>query len=57
MMMMSQIDTVEDSTELILQDHQFVTLEKTKEVLYYQNGTYVPNREIVIEKQAEKMFG
>jgi hypothetical protein len=57
MMMMSQIDTVEDSTELILQDHQFVTLEKTKEVLYYQNGTYVPNREIITDKQAEKMFG
>lgn len=53
----SQINIVEDATELILQDNHFVTLEETKEIFYYQNGVYVQGGEIVIEKEAEKMFG
>lgn len=53
----SQIDLIEQATELILQDNHFITLEETKEILYYQNGVYVSGGEIEIEKQAEIVFG
>jgi P4 family phage/plasmid primase-like protien len=48
---------VEQATELILENNHFVTLEESKEILYYKKGVYVAGGEIVIEKEAEQMFG
>jgi len=50
-------DLIEQATELILENNYFITLEETKEILYYESGVYVPGGEIIIEKEAEKMFG
>ncbi len=53
----SSTTLVEQATELILENNFFITLEETKEMLYYNYGVYVPGGEIVIEKEAELMFG
>lgn len=53
----SKIDLIEEATEHIFQNYHFLTLEETKEILYYQKGVYVPGGEIIIEKEAENIFG
>lgn len=53
----SRSDLIEQATERILENNHFITLEETKEILFYQNGVYVPGGEIIIEKQAENIFG
>ncbi|MGD9534594.1 MAG: phage/plasmid primase, P4 family [Candidatus Nitrosocosmicus sp.] len=53
----AKIDLIEEATELILQDNHFLTLEETKEILHYRKGVYVPGGEIIIEKEAENIFG
>ena len=42
---------------MIMSKHRFLTIEETKEILYYECGVYVEGGEILIEKSAEKMFG
>jgi P4 family phage/plasmid primase-like protien len=53
----SQQGFIENATEMILDNNHFITLEESKEILYYKNGVYVAGGEIVIEKEAEQMFG
>ena len=48
---------IEHATEMILENYRFLTLEESKEILYYQNGVYVPGGEILIEKESENIFG
>ncbi|MDN5846654.1 MAG: phage/plasmid primase, P4 family [Candidatus Nitrosocosmicus sp.] len=50
-------DIIERATELILENNNFVTLEESKEILYYKNGVYIQGGEIIIEKEAENIFG
>jgi P4 family phage/plasmid primase-like protien len=51
------IGIIEDATNTIMKNNAFLTLEETKEILVYKDGVYVPGGEIIIEKDAEKLFG
>ena len=39
-----------------MQNHRIVTVQESKEILYYDNGVYVQGGDILIEKEAESMF-
>jgi len=45
------------ATNTIMSKHRFLTIEESKDILVYQNGGYVPYGEIVIEKEADALFG
>jgi putative DNA primase/helicase len=47
---------IEEASEQIMKDHTFITIEETGEILYYDNGVYVPGGDILIAKECEKMF-
>ncbi|MGD9672127.1 MAG: phage/plasmid primase, P4 family [Candidatus Nitrosocosmicus sp.] len=49
--------SIEQKTEEILRRYHFITLEESKEILYYCEGAYVSGGDIVIEKVAEELFG
>ncbi len=48
---------IEEATEKIRENNHFITLEESKEILYYHNGVYKPGGEIIIEKETEALFG
>jgi phage/plasmid-associated DNA primase len=48
---------VEQASELIMQKYTFVTIEETDIIWYYDKGVYVQGGEILIAKEAEKLFG
>ena len=48
---------IEQKTEEILSVDHFITLEETKEIIYYKDGVYILGGDIIIEKEAEKLFG
>jgi putative DNA primase/helicase len=48
---------VEKASEYLLGKFHFLTLETTKEILYYENGVYKKEGEIIIEKELEKEYG
>ena len=49
---------IENASEQIMSKHRFLTIEKTKEILFYNdNGVYVQGGEILIEKELESIFG
>jgi hypothetical protein len=50
-------NVIRKATEAILSQHRFLTVEESKEILYYDNGVYLPGGEVLIEKAAERMFG
>ena len=37
--------------------HRLLTIEETREIWYYRGGVYVPGGEILIEKEAEMIYG
>lgn len=45
------------ASETILSTYRFLTVEETKEILYYEKGVYIQGGEILIEKFAENMYG
>jgi putative DNA primase/helicase len=53
----AKVGFIENATEMILDNNHFVTLKESKEILYYQNGVYVHGGEIIIEQEAERLFG
>ena len=50
-------NSIEQKTEEILKKYHFITLEETREIYYYKDGVYIFGGEIIIEKEAEKIFG
>ena len=48
---------IEDATEAILQDNNFVTLEESDTIYHYNSGVYTPNGEVIIRKILESMYG
>lgn len=42
---------------LLMSRHRFLTLEDTKEILYYDDGVYRQGGECLIEKEAQSMLG
>ena len=47
---------IEDATEQILSTYHFVTIIETKEILYYKDGVYKKDGEILIEKELENHY-
>ncbi len=52
-------DLIEEATRLVMSIHRFLTIEETKEILFYdnENGVYVSGGEVLIEKELDKIFG
>jgi P4 family phage/plasmid primase-like protien len=49
---------IENATDQIMSKYRFLTIEHTKEILFYNNnGVYVEGGEILIEKELESIFG
>jgi putative DNA primase/helicase len=48
--------SIEQKTEEIIKKHHFITIEETREIYYYRKGVYVFGGEIIIEKEAERLF-
>ncbi len=48
--------TISDYADLLMTDHNFVTMADTDEIVYYQEGVYVPEGEVLIKKQCEKLI-
>jgi integrase len=48
---------IEEASEAIMDKRTFLTIEETKELWYYRDGAYVPGGDILIEKEAEGIFG
>ena len=46
-----------EATDYVMQRYNFLTIEESKEILYYKNGVYVTGGEIIIEKTAERLLG
>ena len=53
----NSLGIIERATEQLLENNQFATMEESKDILYYQNGVYVPGGETVIEREVESIFG
>ena len=51
-------DLIEEATRLVMSKHRFLTIEETKDILFYDEdkGVYVIGREILIEKELDKTF-
>lgn len=52
----TQRDIIREASEAIMDKHRFITIEETREIWYYRGGVYVPGGEILIEKEAEKIY-
>jgi putative DNA primase/helicase len=48
---------IEETTEEILSRHRLVTIEESREILYYKNGVYAKGGEVLIEKIGEELYG
>jgi P4 family phage/plasmid primase-like protien len=49
------VGIIEEASKAILRKHRILTVEESKEILYYHNGVYV-NGDILIEREAEATF-
>ena len=47
----------EQITESLITKYNFLTIEETKEILFYENGIYKKDGEIIIEKELESICG
>ncbi len=45
----------QEYASILLMSHKFKTLEDTKEILYYQDGVYIPGGEVLIAVKCERM--
>jgi hypothetical protein len=34
-----------------------LAIEESKEILYYRDGVYIPGGDVLIEKEAEQLYG
>ena len=51
-----EIDIIEQACESIKREHRLVTIEVTKDILFYCGGVYVPGGEVLIEKKVELTY-
>lgn len=51
------VGRIEYISEKVLEKYNLITLEETKEILYYDNGVYKYRGEVLIEKEAEAIAG
>jgi hypothetical protein len=51
-------DLIEQTSEAIIEKHRFLTVEESKDILYYNgNGVYISGGDLLIEKEAEGLLG
>jgi putative DNA primase/helicase len=48
---------IEEASETIANVYRFLTVEESKDILYYRDGVYVQGGDVVIEKEAEQLYG
>ncbi len=48
---------IAEASEQIMNQNHFVTVEETKDILYYKDGVYLQGGEIIIEKAVERLYG
>jgi P4 family phage/plasmid primase-like protien len=48
---------IEEASEAIRNIYKFVTIAESKDILYYKDGVYIPGGEVLIEREAEGLFG
>jgi putative DNA primase/helicase len=48
---------IEQASETISNKYEFVTIAESKDILYYKHGVYISGGEVLIEKEAEGLFG
>ena len=48
---------IEQASEDIRNMYKFVTIAESRNILYYKDGVYIPGGEVLIEKEAERLFG
>jgi|SRR5215469_105851 len=48
---------IKEVSEAIMERYRLLTIEETKEIWYYRDGVYVPGGDILIEKEAEAIYG
>ena len=48
--------TISDYADMLMIDHQFVTMADTDEIYYYQEGVYVKDGEVLIKKKCETLI-
>lgn len=53
----SEVPVVEAASEAIMHRHIFLTVEETGDIWYYDSGVYTRAGEIIIAKEAERMYG
>jgi putative DNA primase/helicase len=51
------VSIIQDISEKIMEKYDFATIAETKEIRTYDNGVYVPGGDILIEKEAESLYG
>jgi putative DNA primase/helicase len=49
-------ELIEWAAEEIMSNNHFLTIEESKDILYYRDGVYIPGGETIIEIQAEEML-
>jgi putative DNA primase/helicase len=52
-----QKSIIEEVSEAIMERHRLLTIDETREIWYYRDGVYVPGGDILIEKEAEAIYG
>ncbi len=52
-----KVSLVEEASRTIMGWYNFVTVEETKDILYYKDGVYLTGGDIIIEKETEKICG
>jgi hypothetical protein len=50
-------NVIEETTENIKNKYRFLAIEESKEILYYRDGMYIPGGDVLIEKEAEQLYG
>jgi len=48
---------IEEASESIRSTYKFITIEESKDILYYKDGVCILGGEVLIEKEAEELFG
>jgi putative DNA primase/helicase len=54
-----RLELIEEGTQFVMGKYRFLTIEESKEILFYDDskGVYVYGGEIVIEKELDKKYG
>jgi putative DNA primase/helicase len=48
---------IQEATEQLMSKHHFLTIEESKDILFFEAGVYKKGGDIIIEKELELMYG